>query len=135
MLTTTIALRDDAPEVRLEGYVLKNSLGFQMGYRRPAVSICPGGAYLRTSDREAEPVALRFLAQGYHAFVLCYSVRTLFPQPMLDLATAILMVRPRADEWFVDPDQIALSGFSAGGMSWRPSACIGTNPSSLFHSE
>lgn len=72
MLTTTIALRDDAPEVRLEAYVLKNSLGFQMGYRRPAVSICPGGAYLRTSDREAEPVALRFLAQGYHAFVLCY---------------------------------------------------------------
>jgi acetyl esterase/lipase len=38
-----------------------------------------------------------------------------FPQPMLDLATAILMVRQNADEWFVDPDQIALCGFSAGG--------------------
>ena len=115
MITTTIPLREDNPAVRLEAYVLKNSLEFQTGSKRPAVVICPGGAYMGTSDREAEPVALRFLARGYHAFVLRYSVQTRFPQPMLDLATAILTVRQHADEWFVDADQIALCGFSAGG--------------------
>ena len=29
--------------------------------RRPSILICPGGGYAFTSDREAEPIALRFL--------------------------------------------------------------------------
>jgi acetyl esterase/lipase len=115
MITTTVPLREDPNAVYLEAYVLKNSLEFQSGNKRPAVIICPGGAYLRTSDREAEPVALHFLARGYHAFVLRYSVQTRFPQPMLDLATAIRTVRQNTDEWFVDGDQIVVCGFSAGG--------------------
>ena len=115
MITSTIPIREDVQTVYLEAYILKNSPEFQADTRRPAVIICPGGAYMGTSDREAEPVALRFLAQGYHAFVLRYSVQTRFPQPMLDLATAILTVRQHPDEWFVDADQIALCGFSAGG--------------------
>ena len=35
-----------------------------------AVLILPGGGYNHVSDREAEPVALRFLARGWCAFVL-----------------------------------------------------------------
>ncbi len=115
MLTSTIPLQEGSDQVYLEIYVLKNSPEFQTGIRRPAVILCPGGGYLMTSDREAEPVALRFLARGYHVFVLRYSVQTRFPEPMLDLARAILMVRARAGEWLVDTDQIALCGFSAGG--------------------
>lgn len=115
MITTTVPLREDATAGYLEAYVLKNSREFQTDKRRPAVIVCPGGAYLGTSDREAEPVALRFLARGYHAFVLRYSVQTRFPQPMLDLATALLTVRQRADEWLVDAEQLAVCGFSAGG--------------------
>ncbi len=115
MQTSTIPLREDTSKVYLETYVLKDSPEFQTGLRRPAVILCPGGGYMMTSDREAEPVALRFLARGYHVFVLRYSVQVRFPQPMLDLARTILMVRTRADEWLVDPDQIALCGFSAGG--------------------
>lgn len=115
MLTSTIPLRDDSDRVNLEIYVLKDSPEFQTGIRRPAVILCPGGGYMMTSDREAEPVALRFLARGYHVFVLRYSVQTRFPEPMLDLARAILLVRARAAEWLVNPDQITLCGFSAGG--------------------
>ena len=42
--------------------------------RHPAILVLPGGGYAFTSDREAEPVALQFLARGYSAFVLRYSV-------------------------------------------------------------
>ena len=32
--------------------------------KRPTVIVCPGGAYAFTSDREAEPIAMRFNAIG-----------------------------------------------------------------------
>ena len=41
---------------------------------RPAVLICPGGAYSGCADIEAEPVAMRFMAAGFHVFILRYSV-------------------------------------------------------------
>ena len=110
-----IALDHDRSDVYLQAYWLENSAEFQTGQRRPVVIVCPGGGYLATSDREAEPIALRFAAHGYHACVLRYRVRTPLPAPMLDLARAILAVRERAAERFVDPDQLILCGFSAGG--------------------
>jgi acetyl esterase/lipase len=110
-----IPLRDDNPEIYLQAYWLDDSPEFQAGQRRPLVIVCPGGGYRATSDREAEPIALRFLAHGCHAAVLRYSVQTPLPAPMLDLACAILTVRERAGERNVDPDQIVLCGFSAGG--------------------
>ena len=36
--------------------------------------ICPGGGYEWVSEREAEPIALKFVGAGYHAVVLHYSV-------------------------------------------------------------
>jgi acetyl esterase/lipase len=110
-----IPLRDDRSEVHLLAYWLDDSPEFQAGRRRPMVIVCPGGGYRSTSDREAEPIALRFLAHGCHAAVLRYSVQTPLPAPILDLARAVLAVRQRARERFVDPDQIAVCGFSAGG--------------------
>lgn len=35
--------------------------------KRPTVIVCPGGAYAFTSDREAEPIAMRFNAIGMNA--------------------------------------------------------------------
>ena len=49
--------------------------------KRKAIIICPGGGYRFVSPREAEPIALEYLAMGYHAFVLSYSVApSRFPQ-------------------------------------------------------
>src|SRR5690625_256993 len=73
MLIKKINLWKDNEQVYLSTYVLENSDEFHTIKKRPAVIVCPGGAYLGTSDREAEPVAMRFAAQGYHAFELRYS--------------------------------------------------------------
>ena len=83
---------------------------------RPAVIVCPGGGYSFVSPREGEPVAMCFLAEGFHAFVLDYSVAPArFPQALCELAEAVQMVREHAGEWHVAADQIYVLGFSAGG--------------------
>jgi acetyl esterase/lipase len=118
MKVDSIRLRDDRP-VTLATYLLDLSPQIAWG-KRPAVVICPGGGYMYTSDREAEPVATVFLSKGYHAFVLRYttedmSVKKVYPDALYDLAKAIALIRSRADEWGVERDKIALVGFSAGG--------------------
>ncbi|MDR3552786.1 MAG: alpha/beta hydrolase, partial [Clostridia bacterium] len=82
----------------------------------PSIVICPGGGYEFTSDREAEPVALNFAASGYNTFVLRYSLAPArYPQALLELSAAMAFVRRHAEEFHVDPEQIAVCGFSAGG--------------------
>lgn len=83
---------------------------------RPAVIVCPGGAYSYTSSREAECVALQYAAAGFQAFVLYYSCEpAVFPMALLELAEAVFVVRSRAKEWGIDPNKITVAGFSAGG--------------------
>ena len=84
---------------------------------RPAVVIFPGGGYDYTSDREAEPVANAYLAAGYSAFVVRYAVGVdaKHPHPLLDAAAALALVRARAEEFHIDPQKVAVCGFSAGG--------------------
>jgi len=134
MKCETVKIWGDQEYAYLQTYLLHDSGEFNQQKKRPAVIICPGGAYLGTSDREAEPVALRFAAAGYQAFVLRYNTyftefsldidtamagpknpRSLWPNPLLDLARAISLVRQNADNWLVDPEHIAVCGFSAGG--------------------
>lgn len=138
MLTEKINLWPDREDVILQTYILDDSAEYLQGRSRPAVLICPGGAYLGTSDREAEPVALRFAAQGYHAFVLRYTTffgvevsesfqilksgqipagnpKSAYPGPLLDLGKAMLTIRENADRWRLDYNQIVVCGFSAGG--------------------
>jgi acetyl esterase/lipase len=133
MVSEIIKLYEDREDVTLTTYIIKSSQQTLNGQSRPAILICPGGAYLSCSDREAEPVALRFAAMGYHAFVLRYSVyfgnevilpepgvkyeqrdHSIHPNPMRDIAKAMLMIRKNADQWHVDPEKTALCGFSAG---------------------
>ncbi len=81
-----------------------------------AVLICPGGGYTFTSDREAEPVALAFLAKGIAAFVLRYSVAPAkYPTALLEASRAMWLIRQNSDKWHINTDDIAICGFSAGG--------------------
>ena len=111
----------------LHTYVIDNSPEVDMDRVRPSIIICPGGGYGFTSDREAEPVALAFAAEGYNAFVLRYSVSpSHYPQQLLEVSAAVAYVRRMAKIWHVDTDKIIVCGFSAGGhlaghlgVSWQ----------------
>ena len=74
MYCEKIELYKGRKDVTLTTYVWDDAPDLLNGKDRPAVIVCPGGAYLNLSDKEGEPVALAFANMGYHAFVLKYSV-------------------------------------------------------------
>lgn len=82
---------------------------------RPAMLVVAGGGYEMVSAREQEPVALRFLHEGYAAFVLDYAVNTAYPTPLIEAAMAMAYLRENAEKYGVDPSQVGVIGFSAGG--------------------
>ena len=111
-----IKVPDASDTAILYTYLWSNSEELYNGLTRPVILICPGGAYAMTSDREAEGIALKFMAMGYHAAVLRYSVApAVYPTALLQAAAAVQILRERAKEWYIDPDKIIVQGSSAGG--------------------
>ena len=105
------------PEATLEGYILDCELSLGQSQDRPAIIVCPGGGYLYCSPREAEPVALRYAARGFHAFILRYSVGwdAAGFAPLEEVSWVIGHLRENAAQWHIDPNKIVTCGFSAGG--------------------
>ena len=85
---------------------------------RPCMLVVPGGGYRYVSSTEADPVARTFYAAGYNVFVLTYTVNYLDEplklQPLMDIARAVRIIRYHAEKCSVDPDKMAVCGFSAG---------------------
>lgn len=124
MVIERILLNEILESVTLTAYIqtnVINALASQTSndpMNRPAVIICPGGGYLSLAEDEAEYVALQFLAKGYQAFVLNYSIGApdaSFPTPFLDLSTSVLYVREKANRYHIDPSKIVVLGLSTGG--------------------
>jgi len=84
-----------------------------------AVLILPGGAYLGlAANHEGRQVADWFTARGIRAFVLSYRLSSngyLLPVPLIDARRAVQTIRARARDYKIDPNRIAIIGFSAGG--------------------
>ena len=113
----------------LEGYILDCEITLGQDTARPAVVICPGGGYVYCSPREAEPVALRYAAKGFHAFILRYSVGWDAADfaPLQEVSWVIGYIREHARQWNIDPEKIATCGFSAGGHLALAAGLLGEN--------
>ncbi len=82
-----------------------------------AVVICPGGGYVNLAvDNEGYDWAPYFNRQGIAAIVLKYRMpdgnRSL---PISDAEAAVKMARDSAAVWHLNPHDIGIMGFSAGG--------------------
>lgn len=111
-----IQVKGSLPNTKLYTYFLDNSAEINSNRVRPVIVICPGGGYAMTSDREAEPVAMKFLSMGYHAVILRYSCApAVYPTALLELATVVKLLRDNADLWHIDKEKIIIQGSSAGG--------------------
>lgn len=116
MITRRININDSA---FFDTYFLNNSQEYNVNKKRPLVVVCPGGGYAFTSDREAEPIALKFNSMGLHSVVLWYTTGDQLPgipgNALQELAKTIKYIRHHAEEWFIDANKIIICGFSAGG--------------------
>lgn len=84
---------------------------------RPAALICPGGGYENIAfHNEGIYTARRLEKAGYRTFILNYRYSpNRYPAPQLDLALAIKYLRANAAELQIDPDDLMILGYSAGG--------------------
>lgn len=114
-VTIPMSLEGSLPDSRLTVYLQESSKELWI-QTRPLVLLCPGGGYEWTSDREAEVLALPFLAMGYHAAVLRYSCAPArFPTALLELAFSLRTIRENVGQWHVESEHVFVLGCSAGG--------------------
>ncbi len=122
MIYKKLFLFPDREEVYLEAYIA-DALPH---YTRKAILVIPGGGYTYVcAEREGEPIALAFLAHGYNAFVLHYSIegKRVFPEQLIESSAAMKHIRDNAETYGIDPEQVFVVGFSAGG---HMTAMLGT---------
>jgi acetyl esterase/lipase len=87
-----------------------------------AILIIPGGGYDRLTDTKEQVPVAEYFSKTLHvtAFVLYYRLvqqdgTYRYPVPMWDGQRAIKFIRSRAAQFGIDPERLALFGFSAGG--------------------
>ena len=86
---------------------------------RPCVLVIPGGGYRMAAPSEAEIVAKCFYEKGYHTFVGTYTnnllgLAPLKLLPLHEISRMVRLIRSRAQEYRIHPEQIVVCGFSAG---------------------
>ncbi len=82
-----------------------------------SVIIFPGGGYTQLAPHEGVTVGEWLAGAGFTAFVLAYrrGPDNPFPVPLLDGYRAVQFVRHHSGRWGLNPHQIGVMGFSAGG--------------------
>lgn len=120
MIYKKILLKDYFPclksKASLTSYCISNHEEYPYDVKRKTILVIPGGGYEFVSKREAEPIAIKFLAHNFNVFVLDYTVgRFKFPYPINEAFAAMAYIREHAEEYNVDLDHVGVCGFSAGG--------------------
>ena len=120
MIYKKVLLKDYFPSIKsnasLTSYCLSNHNEYPYEVKRRTILVIPGGGYGFVSKREAEPVAIRFLAHNFNVFVLDYTVGDFqYPTPIDEAFASIAYIRRHADEYNIDLNYVGVCGFSAGG--------------------
>lgn len=85
---------------------------------RKPILVCPGGAYMFVAvTEEGISTAEALLEKGYRPFVLKYRCTKAnpHPTPQVELTLAIKYLRANAEKYHIDPEQLTIIGYSAGG--------------------
>lgn len=84
----------------------------------PAVVIVPGDSYQQIKERDSERVAITFATHAFQAFVVRYPVleHRDYQAAKTAVAQAFDYIIDHAVELDVNPDQLGVIGFSAGGQ-------------------
>jgi len=97
-------------EAFLKDYSIKE------GTPKGAVIVCPGGGYKEIwIEYEGTWIAQALNKNGIAAFVLAYRVPNNHNGALMDAQRAIKYLRANAKKFNINPDKIAIMGFSAGG--------------------
>lgn len=83
-----------------------------------AVVLMAGGAYqFRGNYTDSLPTAAKLRELGFLTFIVDYRLSPYTQQEgALDVARAVRFIRKNADTYGIDPDDIAVMGYSAGGI-------------------
>lgn len=83
-----------------------------------AVVLLAGGAFqARANYTDTLPTAAHLRELGFQTFIVDYRLRPYTQQEgALDVARAVRFIRANADVYGIDPDDIAVMGYSAGGI-------------------
>ena len=83
-----------------------------------AVVLLAGGAFqVRGNYTDTLPTAAHLRELGFQTFIVDYRLRPYTQQEgALDVARAVRYIRKNADIYVIDPDDIAVMGYSAGGI-------------------
>lgn len=119
--------------VYMETYFIENNNELKKNIRRPVIIICPGGAYTFHSEKEGERIALHYVANGFHAAVLHYGVGEFakMPGPVKDVADTVAYLRNNAKKYLINPENVFVSGFSAGAHAAASLGVFWNNPDIL----
>jgi len=84
----------------------------------PAVLLVHGGGWTGEDGRwQMEPIAAKLAKRGYIVLNVTYRLapRWIYPAPVEDLQQAVKWLRANAQSEGIDPQRIAVFGYSAGG--------------------
>ena len=120
MIVEKLLLEDICKEINSNAYVRvicqENFEEFCSGRKRKALVILPGGGYMFCSEREAEPIALKFTGEDIATFIINYTVGDFdYPTPIDEVLATIKYIRNNSEKYNIDTNSISVLGFSAGG--------------------
>lgn len=83
-----------------------------------AIVLMAGGAYqFRGNYTDTLPTAVHLRELGFQTFIVDYRLRPYTPQEgALDVARAVRFIRKNAEAYGINPEDIAVMGYSAGGI-------------------